>query len=202
VSANLDPVLVEFDRELNCQSGLRIANASYNIAGLSACDPSTGCLVYGVSAPADFGSGISTLQPSAWIAEWTSSGITRVGENFPIAVAGQGVTPVQVERVGQGALLQTLFSISPGGRVDLFGRTYTTSAVGFTFVDTADLRTPTRHWTFTDSASPPMALIEASRFQVYGDKVVVLVSGVNVRFGSTLLSNDNRRHVHVVALKP
>jgi hypothetical protein len=117
-----------------------------------------------------------------------------------VVSGGGGIGQVQVER-SQGAILVQLAVDASGGVSTLYGRNYSVPTIAFTFLDPGDLRSPIRHWEFSDSVLPPQETIRASRFYRVGDKVVVLVTGVNLKLGPITLSSDNRRHAHLVVLQ-
>lgn len=191
-----EPLFLEFDSALHCQRGLRVYGPSSYIGGVSEADADGGVLVFGVSGASDFGNGVTTPSVGTYVAEWVGGRVTRVG-HFAHGSGGGGGLPVQVER-GAGTVAVQL---RVTGASQVYGRDYAVPTISLTFLDPSDLRSPLRRWDFSDGIQAPQEIISSTRFVRVGDKLVILVTGVNVRLGPLVLSSDNRRHAHLVVLQ-
>jgi hypothetical protein len=83
----------------------------------------------------------------------------------------------------------------------LYGTRHSESGVIFTLLDRSDLSTPIGEFVINDDNVAPMTTIESTQFFVIADKLAVLVTGVNVRFGTRQLSSDGVRRSHLIILR-
>lgn len=189
-----DPVLLRFDSELRCTYARRFVNSdNLTFGGLSRSGRDGGVLLLGRNGTqVDLGDGQTASTVGSFVAEWNGTAMSRFAHR-PTAAP----TPLQVEPWRDGVLVQHRFS--PGQ--ELFGETATTYGTQLTFLG-ADWLTPTRRWRFDDLQMPPNGTAKASRFYIEGDRVVIAVEGVRVRFGATPLTQASGRTSNLIVLKP
>lgn len=189
--------LLEFDQNLRCRWAQRLVGASAT-SGLSRSDDG-GTLIAGFSTGTDFGNGLSIQPSSTWVAAWGSSGVERLSASPATSFYWGG--PLHVERVGNEALVETMIADFPNHSQVLYGRTYFAQALALTFLTTGASLSPVREWVFTQTTLPNTPALEATRFTLVGDKLVLLVTGTDVKLGDLELSKDGKRRMHLIVLQ-
>jgi len=193
-----DAIVVELDAELRCANSSRIENGGVNIGGPSTATDG-GILLYGISGPSHFGGGLQTAANESWVAAWSAGAFSRVGLNTQFRVGPTLAT--QVEELSSAVIVQTLSLQYVGFPNLLYGTRHSESGVIFTLLDRSDLSTPIGEFVINDDNVAPMTTIESTQFFVIADKLAVLVTGVNVRFGTRQLSSDGVRRSHLIILR-
>ncbi len=189
-----EPVMLEFDGELRCVRGRRLSGGNVlQIGGLSSVSPDGSILFHGANTPMlDLGDGQSVMVAGSFVAEWCNGVVTRLAHQ-PAVVTG----PVQVERWKDGVIAENTFI--PGS--DVRGKPATTYGVELTFL-ADDWITPVRRWRFDDLQMSTSSTMASTRFYVEGDRVAIVLEGVDARFAGQPLATTGRRMVHMVVLKP